>query len=156
GLTPWPSVADRIDLGERFMFLDSVQLIRRGGVGMLEGLAGGRARKPDAAELRALGMIDWAPALRNGNRWYDRLAAALRHESRAGRQKELDKIEEDLRALKKLAAEPANLAKLLLGKDPPDRAAGKAIGDVLVALMMPAARKVQDAYDRAEQVQRNL
>ena len=62
-------VKHTIDLAERFTFLDCVQMIRRGGVGMIEGLSGGKAKKPDADEERILGMIDWRPALRNGNRW---------------------------------------------------------------------------------------
>jgi hypothetical protein len=82
-LPPLPSMADKIDLGERFMFLDSLQLLRRGGAGMLEGLAGGKVEKPTPGELKALEKIDWEPALRNGNRWYDKMAAALRHKGRA-------------------------------------------------------------------------
>jgi hypothetical protein len=155
-LPAMPPMADKIALGERFLYLDSLQLIRRGGVGMLEDRGTGPARKASAEELRALARIDWAPALRDGNRWYDRMAAALRHKERARREKELDRIEADLRALKKEATDPASLARLVVGKGPPDKAVGKAIGNVLISLMMPAARKVQSAHDRIEQVQRNL
>ena len=35
-------------------------------------------------------------------------------------------------------------------------AIGKSIGNILMGLLMPAVNKVQSAYDRAEQVQRNL
>jgi hypothetical protein len=155
-LPPLPPLADKIALGERFMFLDSVQMLRRGGPGVLESMAGGGpARKPDAKELRAMGKIDWRPALRNGNRWYDRLAAALRVKGRARRQKELDRIEADLRALKDATGRSADLARLGLWEGAPDKV-GKTIGDILIALLMPAVRKVQDAYDRSEQVQRNL
>jgi hypothetical protein len=155
-LPPLPPLADKIDLGERFMYLDCVQLVRRGGIGMMEGLAGGRPRKPTPEELRALEQIDWAPALRDGNRWYDRLAAASRRETRAEREKALEGIEEDLKALKQEAAGPGNLARFLVGKTPPDRMAGKAIGNVLIGLLMPATRKVQGAFDRAEQIRTNL
>jgi hypothetical protein len=153
GLPPLPPMADKVDLLERFTYLESVQLIRRGSVGML---AGGKAKKPSPEELKALESIDWEPALRNGNRWYDRLAAALRLKDRADREKALDKIEDDLKVLQKELAGRANLAKLLQGKDPPDKMVGKVIGDVLIGLLMPAGRKVQDAHDRAEQAQRNL
>jgi hypothetical protein len=156
GLPPLPPLADKVALAERFVYLESVQMFRRGGPGMVEVLADGRpARKPDPKELRAMALIDWAPALRNGNRWYDRLAAALRLEDRARRQKELDRIEADLRALKAAAARSADLARLGLWKGSPDKI-GKVIGDVLISLLMPAVRKVQDAHDRTEQVQRNL
>jgi hypothetical protein len=155
-LPPFPRPADKIALGERFMYLDSLQLVRRGGVGTLEGLAGGKGHKPTEEELKSLDLIDWTPALLNGNRWYDRLSAALRREDRAARKKELDRIEENFKAMKLEAKNPENLARLLLLEDPPDKLVGKVIGDVLIALLMPAAAKVQDASDRAEQNQRNL
>ena len=50
---------------------------------------------------------------------------------------------------------PDNVVHLLLGKDKPKEAA-KAIGDILVGLLVPSIRKVENAYDRTEQVQRNL
>jgi len=155
-LPPMPLMADKIDLAERFMFLDSLQLIRRGGISTLEGFAGGNTKKATPEELKALEKIDWEPALRNGNRWYDRMAAAMRIKDKAERDKAFDKIERELKDLKVEAAGPANLAKFLLGKDPPDKMAGKAIGDVLIGLLVPAIRKVQSAEDRIEQVQRNL
>lgn len=42
------------------------------------------------------------------------------------------------------------------GKDPPAAKAGKAIGDFLITLLLPAVSKVQQAYDRDEQVRRNV
>jgi hypothetical protein len=99
-------------------------------------------------------MIDWAPALRNGNKWYDRMAAALRLKTRAERQQGLDQIEKDLKAMKG-AIEPGKLASLV-AEAGPDKAVGKVIGEILTGLLMPATRKVADAYDRSEQVQRNL
>jgi hypothetical protein len=158
GLPPMPAMADKIDLGERFMYLDSVQLIRRGGAAALEGLSdGGKPpAKPDAAAEKALAQIDWEPALRNGNRWYDRLAAAARGKDRAARVKALDQIDEDIKTLKKESGDAAKVAQLLMGKEAPDKAAGKAIGDVLVVLLLPATQKVLTAADRTEQVGRNV
>jgi hypothetical protein len=156
GLPPMPPMADKIALGERFMFLDSVQLVRRGGIGMLEGLAGGTVpERSDPEALKALEKFDWDGVLRNGNRWYDRMAAALRVKDRPRREKQLDRIEEELKALKKEAGSPAKLLKIILAGEP-DKAAGKAISDVLIGLLMPAVRKVQSAADRSEQVQANL
>ncbi len=153
-LPPMSSIAEKIALGERFTFLDSVQFIRRGGIGMLEGLAGGEIpKKPDTDAEKGLAMIDWAPALRAGNQWYDRLAASLRLQKRADRQKAFDRIDEDLKALKEETTGPEILAKLFIE---PDKTTGKAIGNVLVSLLMPAAGKVQDAHDRSTQIQRNL
>jgi hypothetical protein len=155
-LPPMPLMADKIDLGERFSFLDSVMQVNRHGLRYLEALAGGPVpKKPDPNALRAMNNIDWDPALRTGNRWYDRMVAALRIKDRAAREKELDRIEVDLKTLKKNAADQADVVKALLeGKDPGETI-GQKMGDVLIGLLMPATRKVQTAADRSEQVQRN-
>jgi hypothetical protein len=156
-LPPMTSAADKIDLGERCMYLDSLQRIRSGqfSASDLEAQFGQPAKKPTPEELQALDRIDWEPALRNGNKYYDRLVAALRLKDRAEREKQLDLIEAELVNLKKETTGLGGLGKLLLSKDTPEKTVGKAIGDVLIGLFIPATHKVQGAFDRAEQVQRN-
>jgi hypothetical protein len=163
GLPAIPPVADRLDLAERFTYLDSVQVVRGRGIGMMEGLAGGKAEKATKEELKGLGRIDWAPAFRDGNRSYDRLVAALRLKDRAARKKAIDKCEAEVKALREEARDPQNLLVLMMAKNPPEKmekdvahAIGKAIGSVLITLLLPAAGKVQDAHDRAEQIQHNV
>src|SRR5262249_25822850 len=73
-----PGMADKVDLGERFLFLDTTLMIDRHGIAYLEGLAGGLSKDSNPLADRMLEVIDWDPALRNANRWYDRLAAAMR------------------------------------------------------------------------------
>jgi hypothetical protein len=156
-LPPLPPLADKMDLGERLVFLDSVQLVQRGGLEALEGLgdAGAPRKKPDPRARQALDGVDWDPALRTANRWFDRVAAALRVKDRAAREKELDRIEEELRALKKNAVDPAAVVKALRGGEDPGKVEGQKIGDILISLLMPAYNKVQPAADRVEQAQRN-
>jgi hypothetical protein len=155
-LPPMPPLADKIALGERFTYLDCVQMVRRGGVGMMEGLAGGRATKPTPKEEQALSSIDWTPVLRQGNRCYDRLAAALLLKDAAARQKAIARVEEDITALKKDAVDYAGVFKAIVEGGDPGKQVSKAIGNVLIGLLLPAAGKVQTAHDRAEQTQRNL
>lgn len=119
GLPPLPRLADKIELGERFLYLDTVQGLYRDSGGPLAALFGN----------------PWEAALRDGNQWYDRIAAALRLPDRADRQKALDTIETDLK--RKQQAAP-----------------GQAI--TLIRQQIPAVRKGHDACDRAEQEQRNL
>jgi hypothetical protein len=154
-LPPMPSMVNKVDLTERIMFLEMVQLIRHRGTGVLADLGDGAAKKPTPEELKALDRIDWTPALKSGNRWYDGMAGAMRLKDRVDREKALDAIEKDVKALKADASGPAAIAKIVLGGEP-GKMTGKAIGDVLVSVLMPAARKVQDAYERNEQTQRNL
>ena len=119
GLPPMPPIADTIQLGERIMCLESLQLVRRRGIGILEGFTGGKSKEPTADELKAMDKIDWEVPLRDANRWYEMLATALRLKARVEREKACRKIEEDLKALKKEAAAPANLAKLRFGEGSP-------------------------------------
>jgi hypothetical protein len=157
-LPPTAAFVDKLNLGERFMYLDCVQLVRRGGAGMLEGLAGGRIEKPDESQLKALARIDWEPALRDGNAWYDRMAAAARKPTRGERIKAFAEIERDVKELKRKTVGEDNdvgaVAQAMVGN--PGKEAGQAIGNVLVGLLVPASEKVMTAADRAEQTQRNL
>jgi hypothetical protein len=153
-LPPRRSMADIVDLGERLMGLDSLQLIRRGGGG---GLGGGLSPE----DLQGLEMIDWDTALRLVNKSYDKMAAAMRVQDRAEREKAFDKVEQELDALVKEAKKAEDLVKKLKGKDAPEpkevgEIVGRKIGSILMALLAPAVRKVQIASDRAEQMDRNL
>jgi hypothetical protein len=153
-LPPLAPLADKIDLGERFMYLDCVQMIRRGGISELEGLAKGQPGKLTPEQLAALEKIDWATPLKNGNAWYDRIVAAARLTDRAAREKAFGGIEADVRKLKAELGKAPGLARLF--RDPADKAVGKTIGDILIGLLLPALQRLQEAYDRADQVERNL
>jgi hypothetical protein len=154
-LPPLPSMADKIDLCERFTFLDCVQNLRGGGnLKLLQGLAREDFPLPKDEEKAAkiLMQMDWTIAMRSGNRWYDRMAQSLRRKERADRELELDRLESDLKDLKKDAAKVI----ATLEKQQPDEVIGKVLGDVLITMLMPAVRKVQGAGDRCEQIHRNL
>jgi hypothetical protein len=147
-LPPVASMADKIDVGERMMGLDALQLIRRGG-----GLDGPN-KKPTPKQQKGLEAIDWTPAMQGMNKLYDRMAAAMRLKDRAAREKEFDKIEEELKATKKNRSEEDILK--LIENDGPGKAIGKEIGDILSSMLAPAFRKVQQAHDRIAQTERNL
>jgi hypothetical protein len=154
-----PSIADTVNLGERFIFLDSAMMVARGGPQALEGFAGETKPKAPDPKVQALfETVDWDPALRNANRWYDRLADAMRLPDRGAREKQMEKLMEEVKELKASVMKSRELMGLaaLAGKRPNPQEMGKLLGDVLINLMLPAVQKVQQASDRAEQVQRNL
>jgi hypothetical protein len=152
-LPPVKPMPDKIGLGERLMGLDAIQMLRHGGGDGLGFLFD--ENRPTKEELKALEKFDWTPVMQTMNKWYDRLAAAMSLKDRSAREKEFDKIEEELKEVKKKAGTPAELLKLMTGKDG-DKVAGKMTGDVLASLLLPAVRKVQQAHDRITQVERNL
>jgi hypothetical protein len=156
-LPPLAAYADKLDIGERFMGLDALQNIRRFGGGGELGIdvfALGRGLTEE--EVKALDKLDWAVVMQTMNKWYDRMAAALRVKERAAREKEIDKLDADTLAQAKKAEDGANFAKLLLAKDGPDKVVAERLGNALLSLLTPAVRKVLTAYERAEQTERNL
>jgi hypothetical protein len=161
-LPPMPGAAYHVDLGERFMALDMMMLADRKGLGNLVAILGFVDGLPaalrDGKKLPdgPLENMDWDPALRAANRLFDRLSAALREPDRQKREAELDRIDADLKAMKQKAIESGDLEKALTGQEIAPAARGKVLGDLLLALMAPAVRKVATAYDRVEQGQRNL
>ena len=148
-LPPLPDLSEKVDLCERFMILDIFMMCERYGLEHMESLSGGAAKDPDPV-LRTLEQaIDWDPALETANRWCDRAVAALRETDRQARMTKLSSLETDLKAI----GEQAKAAK---GQKLTGKAAGRAIGDVLISRLMPAGAKLQDVADRARQIQDNV
>src|SRR5262245_27779697 len=80
----------------------------------------------------------------------------MREKDRGAREKKLGQIEDELKGLKKKLMDSGDLAEVLRGAKQTGKARGKVLGDLLISLLVPAVRKVQQLADRAEQVQRNL
>ena len=98
-LPAMPSIADKIDITERYTYLQLIQSFRQNG-GKSNGLFGEPEEKLTPEELKVLSMIDWDLATENAKEWYDRaVVSGLRiTKDRSARQKELDKIEKELEA----------------------------------------------------------
>ena len=157
-LPAMPAMADKIDLTERFMFMDSMQMVRRGGGKALNELSGGGSSAGAGLfDWGVLWMIDWRPAARNGNLWYDRMADAARIPDRAERVQAFEKMERELRQMRADLHPAGGLrSRLTRGEGKLSEKLGEAVGDVLISLLLPALSKVQGAFDRAAQTQRNL
>jgi hypothetical protein len=161
-LPPIPPVADKVDLGLRFTFLDSVMLARRGPVRTLRFIAilEGRGKStPGVTEPEPsqafLESMDWDSILRTGNRWYDRVVTATRGTDRATRENEIKQIDEELKAMLKAAGTPADLIKAIREKEIPDKEVSKHLGCILTELALIRIRYLQKAADRHEQARRN-
>jgi hypothetical protein len=147
-------LADKIAISERMMGLDALQGIRRNGARGLAELLDG---DPSAVlpDTKVMEVVDWTTVMQTMNKGYDRLAGAMRMKDRAARAREFDKIEEELKAVRKLVGDAEKLKKLLAEKDA-GKKLGEGFGAVLMALLSPAVQKVQGAHERAEQVSANL
>jgi hypothetical protein len=153
-LPPLGTVAEKIDLGERFMLLDTIMITARQGLAVVEQASAGRTTptgKESSLSRLFTRSIQWDPALTAGNDWCDRMVACVRMTDRDARAKESAAIDRDLRALKNGVVSLESAAKLAA-----PRGRGEIMGKILVTLMLPAFIKVQGAADRCEQEQRNL
>jgi hypothetical protein len=145
--------ANIVVLGERFMLLENIFLADRHGINYLEGLSNGKPKNPNPLGEKVMEGIDWDPALKSANKWYDRMAAAMRQPDRAARVKALDQIDADLKDRKKQLTDGGELNRKLVGNA---QERGQALGDVLVGLLLPAVSKIQTAADRGQQLQDNV
>jgi len=119
-LPPMPSLADKIDLGERFALLDTMMLTVRHGTPFLEGLSGSNSRPPKSDQFTArlfTHNINWNPAFRNANRWYDRCAGGLRITDRNAREQEIAAIIRDLKILKQQVTDTGVIEKSFMGSE---------------------------------------
>jgi hypothetical protein len=149
-LAPVSRMADQIDFCERCMFLDAVQMMAREGPGSLsklDGVSGGtEGAVQKTLSTLASYAIDWDLILRMGNSWYDRMVAACRKPTRAERKAALDAIDKDIKDLVAKAKDPKAMAWALLGSA--RQVASERIGQVLVALLLPAIGHATEAEDR--------
>ena len=156
-LSPLPTLAEKIEFYERFFTLDQFRMIDCCGLWSLEEISRTSARSESNPFLVLLQKmlpigVDWDPALKNANRWYDRAVVALRRKERAARQKELEDIEADSRALGKDFVAQGSFAKMILGSATEK---GKAVGDYALALFFTPVAKLSIPADKGEQVYAN-
>ncbi|MBN9117829.1 MAG: hypothetical protein J0I06_01445 [Planctomycetes bacterium] len=150
-LPPLPPIADKFDLGERFMFLDHVMQTSRQGVWFLERSLGWQ-NFPNPLPYGPFEGVDWDPALESANRWYDRLTAAACEPSRAARAQKFAEYTADFKAVRGRAPDTTRLAKTLRDPAVTPRAKGEALGDLLLSLkLLSAGDKVLEAGERAQQ-----
>jgi len=164
-LAPLPTMAERFDVAGRFMYLDGVVAMSRGPVELSESLGeqepAPRPGDAPGAELarqlhRALAnaaltaAIDWNETLRVGNRWYDRLVEAVSRPTRRERREALERLEDELDAIRDQTRDPVNLAKSYLRVRSPRTTMGELFGNSLFALVMPSVEAATDPEDRAQ------
>ena len=170
-MSAMPKMADKLDVADRFTYLDNVSDYSRGGVRslacwievppeleelgpelseVLKELAPG----PNGLEntIKALihygasTEVDWDLSLRMGNSWFNRLADAYRKPTRAERKEAVSNLDEDFGSLKKRAADTESLDNLMPGD--PRRALSERLSQVLLTLFLPPITAYVEVEDR--------
>lgn len=135
------SLADKIDLSERYFMLDTTKLIKRDGPRAMNELPFGVKKSPSTPGKLFTRSINWDEAMKYENQWIDRVVRVLRELDLATRTAEADK----------LAAETSD------SEVPPEYwtmtadERGQRMGKSIVGVLSPAWRKVDVAVVRIRQ-----
>lgn len=158
-LPPLPKVADTLDVGERFVYLDMVSEASRQGAASIAQIAAPELIEldPDWEGLKGTvdllvqhsshTKVDWDCVLRMGNLWYDRLVEACRKPARAERKELLDKLDADFRRLKKTAEDTVSFEESIRGN--PRQAFSERVGQVFLSILFvpwDSSLKSQDCW----------
>jgi hypothetical protein len=146
-------MADKLDQGERLMYMDAVCWMAREGASKIKDLANFSTAPAGAADgianLIGNALFDWDVPLRIGNQWYDRFVKAARIEDPVKRREAIGAIESDLKALVVSVRDtsPSAWAALIFS---PRAAASKKVGDAMISLLLPALEAALAAEFRNE------
>jgi hypothetical protein len=154
-LPPMPAVAECLNVGERFMLLDTIMLMAHHGTGALEGVTKPQStpRKGNQFTSRLFThSINWDPGLRNANRWINRYVEALDIKDHSARMRETAQINKEVKELRTRVSAAGWIQQIFMGAD----SRGERMGDIMIGLMLPAVDKIASSADRIDQVQRNL
>jgi len=147
-----PSMIEKINFSERYMFLDCVASIARTGPGALNTIAcGEETSKSHQANLKALAneLIDWDEVLREGNRWYDRMVEIGRKPTYKQRARAWQKFDEDIQTTLKEASGTKNLFMHILSGKSSEDIVTELMSNTMLALLLPAVSKAAEAEDRS-------
>lgn len=140
-LAPVSPIVDKIDVGERFMLLDTmstaVDLMAQGTI----------EEDDDLAALKSISAsaVDWDRVFADGNVWFDRYVAACREPNRARREVELAKLDEEFEQKTKDGQGVRTRIAAALGSR---EAITERVGLGLYNLMLPAMSAACSAQDR--------
>lgn len=156
-LPPLSTVAEKIELSERFTLLDIIQSTRKYGFDALRTASDGKTPEPpDAAAQLLLDQIDWEIIFRTASSTYDRVGKILSQSDRPTRQKQWLAFETELRQQRKDLGDNTDISKIIREGGRLDKAVSEKIAKIIVTLLFPAADRIQRAADNFEQRHRNL
>ena len=137
-LPPMPGLIDRIDLGDRYRFLNLLCLLDQKGPAVLQQILGDSvASAEDSALQKAASdtFFDWNEPLKMGNQWFDHQVAICRLTDRHERQLALDKSAAELQQMADDSSSPGMFALNWFTKKSAKAAFGRMVGATLIQLL---------------------
>ena len=152
-LPPLPKMADKIDVAERFSFLDCVAMSAQQGPGSVNNLFVVPEQKPSKMLMLQLSSIstaefDWDTVLRIGNSWYDRMAEASRKPTCAKCAEAWQRIDDDFKVMKEKIKSEKSVKRSLKPDELLRTAIAKKMGDVLICGVTYAEKDAHHAEER--------
>jgi hypothetical protein len=133
-----PELINRIDLGDRYRFLNLLCLLDQKGPAVLQQILGDTlASAEDSALQKAASdtFFDWNEPLKMGNQWFDRQVAICRLTSRHDRQLALEKSAAELQQMADDSSSPGMFALNWFTKKSAKAAFGRIVGATLIQLI---------------------
>jgi hypothetical protein len=137
-LPPMPGLADRIDLGDRYRFLNLLCLLDQKGPALLQQILGDSAASAEDSALQKAAsdtFFDWNEPLKMGNQWFDHQVAICRLTDRHERQLALEKSAAELRQMADDSSSPGMFALNWFTKKSAKAAFGRIVGATLIQLI---------------------
>jgi hypothetical protein len=152
-LPPLPGLANRIDLGDRFRFLDAVCALDRQGPAVLQKLFGETSLTTEEGPLQKAvsdALFDWNEPLRMGNEWFDREVAVYRMTDHKKRDEALEQLHFDIEQMTADTANAGVFAFTWFAKKAGKPAVGKVVGASLLQLFDNEVPGILNVADQLE------
>jgi hypothetical protein len=156
-MPPMPKMADILDVSERWVFLDCVEMMAVKGVDSISVLSGNGVHRKDGdnplesfLQSNLTSGLDWDAILRMGNTWYDRIVETSRMPHRAERVEAEKKLNDEISKMAKEAKSFKSVGNSLMTGESLHTILSKKIGGILLALLTPALNAANQAEERGK------
>lgn len=148
-LGPLPKMVEKIDVAERYQFLDMIVAVARGGPAVLDSSDGLEDQLVELVwERCGHRLYAWDTILRMGNRRFDQAVEAARIADRLKRAEAIQKLEEEIGDEAEAATDLKSLPKSFLSKGP-RKAVAERFGQMFPALFLSRLSTTLTSEDRA-------
>lgn len=144
-----PSMARCVDQFERLAFLDSLQVLARRPAAEELGLIDGGGAVAKMVMMAGPALIDWDSIALKGNAYYDKMVAAMQHPTHSRRVQAMHKLTAELKEIAKPPTGKDIALKTLFGGSL-RKQMSEQIGNILMALLLPAVEQAREAETRAQ------
>jgi hypothetical protein len=144
-LPPLSGMAEAIDEGERLGTVDALVHLAVSNDASWNEMLGITGNDAGGLPILQIVSVDWNLVLRDINRWYDRLAAAIRLPNRAERMAAMQTVEADMLRLVAESQRPMKLALAAVSR----QQRSEVVAAMMLGIFLPAIDAATAAEDRA-------